>query len=365
MLENIEALRARFNELSDKLLSPSLESSERRAFQREHSYLSDILIKSAEIEDVNKKLRDAQVELASAEDDEFKQLFKEEIEQLKSRLSTLEKELEDVLFPSDELDSSSAFIEIRAGAGGQEAALFASDLLRMYTNYALKKGWNPEVVSASETDLKGFKEVILHIKGRNAYRAFKYESGVHRVQRVPATETSGRVHTSTITVAVFPEVPDDLAIEISPDDLRIDVYRSSGAGGQHVNTTDSAVRITHIPTGVVVACQDERSQHKNKAKALKVLKSRLVTEQRRKQEEEEAKKRKEQVGRGMRAEKARTYNYPQNRVTDHAAEVTFNNLDFIIEGEMDKLINALQEKEKEERRKHPPVFAKASPGEPK
>jgi peptide chain release factor 1 len=275
---------------------------------------------------------------------------------LQRQLSNLEKELEDVLFPPDELDRSSTFIEIRAGAGGQEAALFASDLLRMYTNYALKRGWSPNVVSSSETDLKGFKEVVLHVKGKSAYAAFKNESGVHRVQRVPDTETSGRVHTSTVTVAVFPEVSDDLEIEISPEDLRIDVYRASGAGGQHVNTTDSAVRITHIPTGVVVSCQDERSQHKNKAKALKVLKSRLVTEQRRKQDEEEAKKRKEQVGRGMRAEKARTYNYPQNRVTDHAFNVTFNNLDYIVEGELDKLIEALQEKEREERRKQPPKF---------
>lgn len=357
MLENIESLQARFDELSQKLLEPSLNSSDRIAFQKEHSYLSGLISKNSEILETKNKLDESQKELKESSDEEMKQLFLQEIEELQQKLQVLEKELEDVLFPADELDESCAYIEIRAGAGGQEAALFAADLLRLYTNYSLKKGWSPSLVSASETDLKGFKEVVLHVKGKHSYGAFKNESGVHRVQRVPDTETSGRVHTSTVTVAVFPEVSDDFEVNISPDDLRIDVYRASGAGGQHVNTTDSAVRITHIPTGVVVACQDERSQHKNKAKALKILKSRIVTEQRRKQEEEEAKKRKEQVGRGMRAEKARTYNYPQNRVTDHNAEVTFNNLDIIMEGELDKLIDSFKEKEKQERKKQPPKFS--------
>ncbi|OGB84038.1 peptide chain release factor 1 [candidate division TM6 bacterium RIFCSPHIGHO2_12_FULL_32_22] len=356
MPNNFEALRIRFQELNDKLLSQDL-GSERKSLQKEHSYLSSIISKYDEILSVGKKIEDSKIELQKASDEEFKLMFQEEIQQLEDQKKQLERELEDVLFPPDELDSSSAYIEIRAGAGGQEAALFASDLLRMYTNYALKRGWNAEIASASQTDLKGFKEVVIYVKGKNAYAAFKYESGVHRVQRVPDTEASGRVHTSTVTVAVFPEVSEESDIEIASDDLRIDVFRASGAGGQHVNTTDSAVRITHIPTGVVVSCQDERSQHKNKAKALKILKSRIIAEQRRKQEEEEAKNRKEQVGRGMRAEKARTYNYPQNRVTDHSAGVTFNNLEYIIEGDMDKLIEALHETEKEERRKHNPKFS--------
>lgn len=356
MLPNLDSLRSRFNILNEELLKPNLDRNIRSGLQKEQSYLSKILSKADEVVELQSRIEATKKEIETAQDSEMKALFEEEIVDLNKQLELLNKELEDTLFPADELDASSAYIEIRAGAGGQEAALFVADLLRMYTNYALKKGWVPSLVDFSQTDLKGYKDVILHIKGKGSYGTFKFESGVHRVQRVPQTETAGRVHTSTVTVAVFPEVDEDYNVDIKPEDLRIDYYRAGGAGGQHVNKTESAVRITHLPTGIVVACQDDRSQHKNKASAMKMLKSRVAAEQKRKQEEEMAQKRKEQVGRGMRAEKARTYNYPQNRVTDHSADVSFSNLDMIIEGEMDKLVAALQEKEKEEIRKNPPQF---------
>ncbi len=348
-----EAFLQRYNELSAALLTPDLERSKRQLFQKEHSYLGNLLTKHKEIQELQEKLSTTKKEAVAVTDPDLAAMFQEEINSLESQIKQGAAELEDLMFPPEEIDKCSAFIEIRAGTGGQEASLFAADLLRMYSNYALKRGWEVSIVSAAQTDLKGFREVIAHIRGKNVYGNLKYESGVHRVQRVPQTETAGRVHTSTVTVAVFPEVEEENAITIAPEDLRIDVFRASGAGGQHVNTTDSAVRITHLPTGVVVSCQDERSQHKNKAKALKILQARLIAEQERKREEELGQKRKELVGRGMRAEKARTYNFPQNRVTDHAAEVTFSNLDMIIDGDMDKLIASLQEHEKEERRKQP------------
>ncbi len=253
------------------------------------------------------------------------------------------------MFPPDEHDNRSVFLEIRAGAGGKEAALFVADLLKMYTNYAQRKHWRAVVDSSSDTDLGGFKEVVLHIDGKDVYGHLKRESGVHRVQRVPETEGSGRVHTSTVTVAVLPEAK-EVDVQINPSDLRIDVYRSSGAGGQHVNTTDSAVRITHIPTGVVVACQDERSQHKNKAKAMKTLQSRILAAHIEKEEAKMSKDRKEQVGSGMRAEKVRTYNYPQNRVSDHQVDVTLKKLDQVMLGDLDEIIQALRDQERQSRR---------------
>ena len=256
------------------------------------------------------------------------------------------------MFPPNPYDKKDVFLEIRAGAGGKEAALFAADLLKMYSNYALSKGWQAQVASLSETDLGGIKEVVLNITGRDVYGFLKYESGVHRVQRVPETESSGRIHTSTATVAVLPEA-DEVDVTISPDQLRIDVYRASGAGGQHVNTTDSAVRITHLPSGLVVTCQDERSQHKNKTKAMKMLSSRLLTAHQEKQDSEMSEHRKELVGWGMRAEKVRTYNYPQNRVTDHQVELTLKKLDIIMTGDLEEIISALRENDQKERRKRP------------
>ena len=316
MFTQWDELKRHYNSLNDQLVDPALESNRRNKLQKDVARLSTILEKHDEIEAVKKQLVQTQAQATENQDPELAPLFEEELQALQTNLANLEKLLTDYMFPPDERDNRSVFLEIRAGTGGQEAALFAADLLKMYTNYALKHNWKVELVSVSQTDLKGYKEVVVHIQGKGVYGHLKFESGVHRVQRVPSTETSGRIHTSTATVAVLPEA-EEVDVTINPQDLRIDTYRSGGAGGQHVNKTDSAVRITHIPTGLVVACQDDRSQHKNRAKAMKVLQSRLYEMQQEKQEQEKRKERKEQVGRGMRAEKARTYNFPQNRVSDH------------------------------------------------
>lgn len=293
---------------------------------------------------------DLESQLASTNEPEMRELFEQEIAEERKRFEQAKAQLDDLMFPPDKHDNRSVYLEIRAGTGGQEAALFVANLLKMYTNYALSKHWKVSVESASDTDLGGYKDVVLYIKGKDVYGHLKRESGVHRVQRVPATETQGRVHTSTATVAVLPEA-EEVDVAVNPADLRIDVYRASGAGGQHVNTTDSAVRITHIPTGVVVACQDERSQHKNKAKAMKMLQSRILLAQMEKQQEEQSKQRKEQVGTGQRAEKVRTYNYPQNRITDHQVELTLKKLDIVMEGDLDEIVDALRQQEREERRR--------------
>ena len=347
-----DIIQKRFDELNDQVSSSSLESSKRHIVQKELSFLSTVLSKHKEIVRIEKERALLQEQLQASADPEMALLYEDELASVNASIDREQKELDKILFPPDPLDNRSTFLEIRAGAGGQEASLFAADLLRMYTNYALRYNWKADIASLSETDVGGTREVVLHIQGKDVYGHLKFESGVHRVQRVPSTETSGRVHTSTATVVVLPEA-DEVDININPTDLRIDVYRSSGAGGQHVNTTDSAVRITHIPTGVVVTCQDERSQHKNKAKALKMLQSRLLAAQREKEQKEQSLKRKELAGSGMRAEKVRTYNFPQNRVTDHQADVTLKKLDMVLEGELDDIINALIEKERIERRKHP------------
>lgn len=342
--------QARYDEISQQLLSPALDSSKRHILQKELSYLSTILTKQKEIEALVHE-RDTLLAQAQAESDpEFAQLFRQEAATFEKKIALETEALESLLFPPDERDKRSAFVEIRAGAGGQEAALFAADLMRMYMNYALKKHWHASIVSESFTDLGGYREVVLHIEGKDVYGHLKHEAGVHRVQRVPKTETSGRIHTSTATVAVLPEA-EEVEFSISPADLRIDVYRASGAGGQHVNTTDSAVRITHIPTGVVVTCQDERSQHKNKAKALKMLQSRLLAAEQEKQTATTSQLRKEMIGSGMRAEKVRTYNFPQNRVTDHQVDLTLKKLDMVLEGNLDEITEALRAKEREERRR--------------
>ena len=337
-----EKLQTRQQELQERLIEGNLDHQEREKFQRELANLNDILGEYNNINRLQQRVTETQLQAQVTADAELSELFAEELKDLELQLSKARRSLDEALFPPDELDDRPVYLEIRAGAGGQEAALFAADLLRMYTNYALKQGWAVSVVSTSQTDLKGFREVVAYIKGKGAYGTFKRESGVHRVQRVPLTETAGRVHTSTVTVVVLPEVKDDAEIHIDPSDLRIDVFRASGAGGQHVNTTDSAVRITHIPTGVVVSCQDERSQHKNKAKALKVLKSRILAEQQRQKDLAMSEQRREQVGTGMRAEKVRTYNYPQNRISDHQVELTLNKLDIMMEGDIDELMDALK-----------------------
>jgi peptide chain release factor 1 len=349
-----DALQKRYDEISAQLANPSIESAKRIPLQKEFARLGQLLEKNKVIADLQSQIQHAKSQGSQEKDPELAQLFAQEADDLALQIVKLEQELEDILYPSDPRDDRSVFLEIRAGTGGQEAALFASDLLKMYTLYAQKKGWKVSVDSSSSTDLGGIREVILHIVGKGVYGHLKRESGVHRVQRVPSTETQGRVHTSTATVAVLPEA-EEVDVAINPADLRIDVYRSSGAGGQHVNTTDSAVRITHIPTGVAVACQEERSQHKNKAKAMKLLQSRILAAQVEKQEAEQSKKRKEQVGTGERAEKVRTYNFPQNRVTDHQVELTLKNLDMVIAGDMDDIIQALRAYDREERRKNPTI----------
>lgn len=345
-----EELQARRAALQERLITGGLDNQEREKCRRELGNLTDVLECHDKIVSLQKQLDDAELQYQTTTDAELKELFAEELQILQPQLNVAKLALDEALFPPDEIDDRPVYLEIRAGAGGQEASLFAGDLLRMYSNYALTQGWGVSLVSVSQTDLKGYREVVAYIKGKGVYGALKRESGVHRVQRVPVTETAGRVHTSTVTVAILPEIKDDAEIHIDPSDLRIDVFRSGGAGGQHVNTTDSAVRITHLPTGVVVSCQDERSQHKNKAKALKVLKSRILAEQARQKELELSEKRRELVGGGMRAEKVRTYNYPQNRISDHQIEVSFNKLDIMMEGAIGELIDALKAYDLELRR---------------
>lgn len=349
-----EEIQRRYDELSQLLSSPAVQSSQRHVYQKEHSSLATLLAQHDQIKKLEHQIQQTKIQAQENTDQELAPLFEAELTDLELKLKTIMDQLESALFPPDPLDDRSVFLEIRAGTGGQEAALFAGDLARMYTNYALERGWRVSIADASQTDLKGFREIVLHIEGKDVYGHLKHEAGVHRVQRVPQTETSGRVHTSTATVAVMPEA-EEVESTINPADLRIDTYRAGGAGGQHVNKTESAIRITHIPTGVVVTCQEERSQHKNKAKAMKMLQSRLFAVQREKQQEEMSKKRKEMVGTGERAEKVRTYNFPQNRVTDHQVEMTLKNLDRFIEGAIDEIIQALRQKEREERKKNPVV----------
>ena len=341
-------LKTRHQQILDDLLSPSLDNKQREALQKELSQLGALIKKHEYVIEVEGKLSEVKRQVSREQDQELAQMFQEDYEELDQQYVNAQRELNDMLFPPSEHDNRSVFLEIRAGTGGQEAALFAADLVKMYTNYGQQKNWRVNVESCSGTDLGGVREVDLHIKGKQAYGHLKYESGVHRVQRVPSTETSGRIHTSTATVAVLPEAK-EVDVTISPADLRIDVFRASGAGGQHVNTTDSAVRITHIPTGVVVSCQDERSQHKNKAKAMKSLQSRILAAQLEKQHAALSKQRKELVGTGMRSEKVRTYNYPQNRVTDHQVNLTLKKLDIVMEGNIEEIIQALRDADRQQR----------------
>ena len=350
-----DSLEKRYQELSDELTNSQLDTNKRQLFQREFSNLTQLLERHRTMVDIDRKIAQSKADAALTQDQELNAMFEAEVAEWQLELIRLQGELDDILFPADEKNDRSVYLEIRAGAGGQEAALFVADLQKLYTNYAIKKHWRVSVESVSTTDLGGYREIILHINGKGVYGHLRYESGVHRVQRVPATETQGRIHTSTVTVAVLPEA-EEVDVSINPADLRIDVYRSSGAGGQHVNTTDSAVRVTHIPSGVVVACQEERSQHKNKAKALKLLQSRLLAAQMEKADAVMRKERKEQVGTGERAEKVRTYNFPQNRVTDHQVDVTLKKLDIVMEGELDEIIEALMAKEREDRKKNPALI---------
>lgn len=342
MLDRLNFIENKYDELSVKISDPSImaNQSEWRKLCKEHADLEVIVNKYKEYRNVLEDL-DANKEMASEESDpEMKEMIQAEIKDLGESKENLENEIQILLLPKDPNDDKNVFVEIRAGAGGEEAALFASNLFRMYTKYAEKNRWKVEIMSLNETDLGGFKEVVFMVKGDGAYSKMKYESGAHRVQRVPDTESSGRIHTSTATVAVLPEV-DDVEIEISDKDIRIDVFRASGNGGQCVNTTDSAVRITHLPTGMVVSCQDEKSQLKNKEKAMKVLKARLYDKAEQERLAGIAEDRKSQVGTGDRSEKIRTYNYPQGRVTDHRIKLTLYKLDSFLDGDIDEILNAL------------------------
>jgi peptide chain release factor 1 len=339
------------NELEQQIAQADLSQIERVLLQKKLAKISKLLTLKNEHDSLVISLEAIKKDLATIDDVQMQDLFLEELSTLEKKLLLKNVQIEDSLIPADEHDNRSVFLEVRASAGGQEAALFAADLIKMYTNYAIKKGWKVSLVDESATDLGGIRAAVLHIEGENVYGHLKFEAGVHRVQRVPKTETAGRVHTSTATVAVLPEA-EEVDVTINPADLRIDVYRASGAGGQHVNTTDSAVRITHIPSGVVVACQDERSQHKNKAKALKMLQSRILAFEKEKHAQEIDTQRKEMVGTGQRAEKIRTYNYPQNRVTDHQIDLTLKKLDYIMTGDLEDIIDALRKADLERRKKY-------------
>jgi len=341
MLDKLQVLVNKYEELERKLGDPEVIAN-RADYQRsakEHADLQAIVGAYREYKEVIRNIDEDQGLLAE-NDEELRELLKEEIPRLKARKEELEARLKILLLPKDPNDERNVLLEIRAGTGGEEASLFAADLFRMYARYAERAGWRIEVMNSSVSDKGGFKEIIALVEGRGAYRSLKYDSGVHRVQRVPVTESQGRIHTSAVTVAVLPEA-EDVEVQIDPGEIRVDVYRSSGHGGQSVNTTDSAVRITHIPTGMIVTCQDEKSQHKNKAKALKVLKARLLDRMTRERDARISEARKSQVGSGDRSERIRTYNFPQGRITDHRIGLTLYNLEAVLDGDLQPIIDAL------------------------
>jgi peptide chain release factor 1 len=340
MLAKLDQLADRLEELNSLLMQEDITSDldNYRKLTREHAELGPLVALYAAYTQSDNDAKAAQEMLS---DPDMKEFAQEEIAAAKARMEQLEADLQKMLLPKDPNDERNIFLEIRAGTGGDEAALFAGDLLRMYTRFAERNRWQAEMISESPSEIGGYKEVIVRIVGFGAYSKLKFESGGHRVQRVPATETQGRIHTSACTVAIMPEADEVGDVDINPADLRIDTYRASGAGGQHINKTDSAVRITHIPTGIVVECQDDRSQHKNKASALKVLAARIKDAQLREQQSKEAATRKSLIGSGDRSERIRTYNFPQGRMTDHRINLTLYKLDFIMDGDLEELTNTL------------------------
>ncbi|GAA0093087.1 peptide chain release factor 1 [Paraclostridium bifermentans] len=342
MLNKLEVLEDKYKELSEKIADPEIINDQKvwQKFIKEHAEVEPIVMKFREYKDVMNAITDSKTILQEESDEELRELAKMEISEMEEKVEPIEEELKILLLPKDPNDDKNVIVEIRGGAGGDEAALFAGDLFRMYCRYAERRKWKIELLSASDTGVGGYKEVSFMIKGNGAYSVLKYESGVHRVQRIPSTESGGRIHTSTATVAVLPEV-EDVEVEINPNDLRIDVFRSSGNGGQSVNTTDSAVRVTHIPTGEVVSCQDGKSQLKNKEQALKILKARLYDKAVAAQHKDIAAERKSQVGTGDRSERIRTYNFPQGRVSDHRINLTLYKLDAFLDGDLNEMIDAL------------------------
>ncbi|MGB9627024.1 MAG: peptide chain release factor 1 [Thermodesulfobacteriota bacterium] len=342
MFEKLEEVERRYETLSQLLGQPEVlqNQEELQRLAKEYSEIGKIVDLYRKYKKIQEEIKETQHLFTSEEDEEMKRLAKEEFHRLTNEKEAVERELKMALLPKDPNDEKNILLEIRAGTGGDEAGLFAADLFRMYSKFSERKNWKVEVLSRHFTGVGGFKEIIALIEGKGVYSQLKFESGVHRVQRVPITEAQGRIHTSTVTVAILPEA-EEVEVEIDPNDLRIDIFRSSGPGGQSVNTTDSAVRITHLPSGIVVSCQDEKSQHKNKAKALKILRARLLDKARAEKQMEISQRRRNQVGTGERSERIRTYNFPQGRVTDHRIGLTLYRLDEILEGDLDELIDAL------------------------
>lgn len=342
LLHRLERLKERYEELRLLLAEPEIVSNTAkfRDYSKEYAELEKIVAPFCDYQQAQQALQEAEL-LAADPDPSLRELAQDEIQQLQQKINEVEESLQILLLPKDPNDASNIFLEIRAGTGGDEAAIFSGDLFRMYSRYAEIKRWQVEVINASYGEHGGYKEIIARIIGQNVYSHLKFESGAHRVQRVPKTESQGRVHTSACTVAILPELDEIDTIDINPNDLKIDTFRASGAGGQHVNKTDSAIRITHLPTGVVVECQDERSQHKNRARAMSLLKARLLDAEQQKQRQAQAASRKLQVGTGDRSERIRTYNYPQGRITDHRIELTLYKLPEIMEGELDAVIQPL------------------------
>ena len=340
MLEKLAEIEARYQELNLLMAEHSNDIPQLTAFAKEQASLKEVVLLFNDLLRVDREIRGAEELLAEEDEDELLEMARLEIQQLESEKESLLERTRAALVPKDPNDDRNVIMEIRAGTGGDEAGLFAADLFRMYNLFAEKQGWKTEFLSSSPTGIGGLKEIIFLVKGQGAYSRLKFEGGVHRVQRVPVTETSGRIHTSTATVAVLPEAQ-EIDVSINPEDLSIDVYRASGHGGQSVNTTDSAVRITHLPTGLVVTCQDERSQQQNRMRALAVLRARVLEMEQRKQQEEETAMRRGLVGTGERSEKIRTYNFPQNRVTDHRISLTIYNLDQLMDGNVEGIVDAL------------------------
>ncbi len=342
MFDRLEDILVRYREIEKELLDPNVVNDQKRFrnLMKEQSDLSEIVEKYLEYKENQKVIEDSIAMLDEESDEEIRELAREELNESKQKTSVIEEELKILLLPKDPNDDKNVIVEIRGGAGGDEAALFAAQLYRMYVMYAERNRWKIDMMNMNENGIGGFKEVIFMINGKGAYSKLKYESGVHRVQRVPVTESGGRIHTSTATVAIMPEA-DEVDIEIDLGDCKFDVFRSSGNGGQSVNTTDSAVRLTHVPTGIVISCQDEKSQLKNKDKAIKILRSRLYEIEMEKNQNAEAESRKSQIGTGDRSEKIRTYNFPQGRVTDHRIKLTLHQLENVLNGDLDEIIDSL------------------------